>query len=296
MAGTRLVIQSVVVVVLTLIAVGSIRYGFCRGSSVHGNLTKDFPTVPGLPQRAVIVEDQWWEEPLCHPIRWSINRILALDDEHEATSTTIVDRGSNNDDKTWSMTLAVENTTLLQAWMDALSEDFLGDDNDNPSCGSCLSSALNDNKMDVRILPEESSSSPHNVAELWEKLGSATDELPKLFLYIPSGLHPNDDHYWKLYSTKTLSTSFLIPAESNTNGPDLKSLVQDWIVRQQQQGTKKAIRNQPTRRLTREFQVEHFLAVLMGLLFPLLLPFYVSWIKEKKRYTKLTREKEKSTN
>ena len=48
---------------------------------------------------------------------------------------------------------------------------------------------------------------------------------------------------------------------------------------------------QKRKRMTRDFPLEHFAAVLLPLLFPLFFPFLISWIKEYKRYTTLTKKK-----
>ena len=81
-------------------------------------------------------------------------------------------------------------------------------------------------------------------------------------------------------------------------GGRLQPLVEDWMARSiiaQQKTGKKQDTNSTKTRLTREFPIEHFLAVLMPLLFPLILPFLVSWVKEYRRYKELVDAKETET-
>ena len=77
-------------------------------------------------------------------------------------------------------------------------------------------------------------------------------------------------------------------------GGRLQPLVEDWMARSifaQQKTGKNQDTNSTKTRLTREFPIEHFLAVLMPLLFPLILPFLVSWVKEYRRYKELISSK-----
>ena len=95
----------------------------------------------------------------------------------------------------------------------------------------------------------------------------------------------------------------MLPSSSSETGrsstDQLQPLVEDWMARtiaaQQQQLHKDTMKTNSgsitTTRLTREFPIEHFLAITMPLLFPLLLPFLVSWIKEYKRYKSLIASK-----
>ena len=85
MAGTRLAIQTMVIVFLSALVWFSVYHGFCRITCKKGNLSKDLPLVPGLDEMgttpagglfngngngaAAVVRAHWWENTLCHPIR-----------------------------------------------------------------------------------------------------------------------------------------------------------------------------------------------------------------------------------
>jgi len=158
--------------------------------------------------------------------------------------------------------------------------------------------------------------------QLASKLGSVIEEAPldrpSLVLYIPSHVLPNRYPVWKSFRTTptttmamTMTITVLMPSlrpsgdEAAATTTDLRSLVEDWMARsiqQQQQKQKHQKQKQEQERenqglplpgtravrLTRIFPMEHTAAILMPLLFPLFMPFFVSSIKEIKRYKKLT--------
>eukprot|EP00536_Pseudo-nitzschia_multiseries_P009316 jgi/Psemu1/22890/gm1.22890_g len=335
MAGTRLMIQSLVLWTMVLMTVVSMRYGFCdRSTYAPGNLTKDFPRVPGYDPRTNgvgttgrMVNSQWWEEPMCHPIR-SVFRLLSEDADadadasnHKAADNEEEDSGMPSSPQSfrWIMTLAVENATILPDWIDVLTRELIGTEGTaNANTNTALSAMLKTNQMALRILPPSSPAAEFDPKELAAKLGSvakSTPDRPALVLYIPSHVlpptHDSGDRYpeWKSFRTKreTSSTTVLVPSlrpSANPSTSDLKSLVEDWMARsmiqqqQQQQQQQQKRRDDKQRhlpppttraiRLTREYMAEHIMAVFMPLLFPMAMPFFMSWIKEIKRYKQLT--------
>ena len=379
MAGTRLLIQSIVLVTLSLVIFGSVRYGFCRSTCARGNLGKEFPRVPGGNgvgvEAEAVVESQWWEEPICHPIRSAFEayRLSQQQQELSDDDARVVHNadGVHNEFSSSSssprpvrrsLTLAVENATNLPDWIDVISRDlFVGDEDNNgdDDSTSMLSVLLKRNKMGLEILPHSSSSAlvdddPKQLAaKLWSinqkiiesaAVATATPDRQNLVLYIPSYLLPptaterEDDRYieWKSFRTTTkakpketenpaTATTVLIPslrsssesatiaatttttANSAKKSSNLKSLVEDWMARsmiiekqqqlaqgqhhpgQQYQKSSESPRKR-RRRLTPEYPVDRFLAIIMPLIFPLVAPFTITWIKEAKRYKRLKRK------
>lgn len=348
MAGTRLAVQSMVLVHILGLVWVSIYHGFCRSACKRGNLTKDLPLVPGFvgDRNAIVnadgngngavVEAQWWEDALCHPIQ-ALTGVAEMEmSPLPATSSTTEEDDDNDDDllsTRLTMTLAVENAnaTQLPQWIDLVSKSLRYSDNDEKSDNddgshpSVFSTLLARNQMDLELLPPLPSSSAKNdpVAALWSHYKSQTQsatlitsssQAPKLVVYIPASLAVSDETKveWKAFDTTSgketekTTTTLVLPFTTSEPGTSpsgkLQPLVEDWMARSilLQQKQRDHTQNDPTTtttrlqntRLTRDFPIEHCLAVLMPLIFPLLLPFLISWIKELKRYKALTAAKE----
>ena len=95
-----------------------------------------------------------------------------------------------------------------------------------------------------------------------------------------------------------MTTTMLLPQNSSIQNDippsgRLQPLVEDWMARSilALQKTNNEGTSPTDTRLTREFPIEHFLAVLMPLLFPLVLPFLITWVKEYRRYKELIASK-----
>jgi hypothetical protein len=193
MAGTRLAVQTMVIVFLSGLVWFSVYHGFCRSTCKKGSLTKDLPLVPGLDEvgtagglfnvngngAAAVVRAQWWEDALCHPIR-----AIAQDgssfggygSDGEMTPSPTAAKGSiesysdsksessdddqddNDSEDLWSlvglkMTLVVENATGLPQWIDLISRDLQNNNGDEESSPSTFSTLLSLNPMDLEIIP-----------------------------------------------------------------------------------------------------------------------------------------------
>mmetsp|Transcript_14457 Transcript_14457/g.33264 ORF Transcript_14457/g.33264 Transcript_14457/m.33264 type:complete len:416 (-) Transcript_14457:743-1990(-) len=197
MAGTRLLIQSVVLVKMFLLAWLSVHHGFCGSNdddNKRGNLTKDLPRVPGSAVGvdgggvfASGVEAQWWEESLCHPVESIAGALLGAmpmdgggdgggddantDGDGNGACSNPDHEKSNALSLSWKMTLAVENATQLRHWIGLLSEELLpekevnGSINSNSSFteASVFSELLSRHKMGLEIPPVLFSNDPDRV-------------------------------------------------------------------------------------------------------------------------------------
>ncbi len=331
MAGTRLAIQTMVIVQLIFVVLLSVHHGFCRSNCKRGNLTKDIPLVPGLPSVAsnvAVVQAQWWEDSLCRPITAISDVFLEFSGGEERQGSPIVGHTEGSDDETnpWletmQMTLAVENATQLPLWVDIVSSDLHEMDCDGGSV-TAFSSLLSSNPMDLKIIPPSPLEKDEVTGKkIWSHYKRHTrkgkpSEQPHermLVVYIPSWM-PIDENViqWKLFDIKSIDESSTTMVLASTREPETPSLgrlgplVEDWMARSimAQQESKRGKHynsgrsedDRSTRkiRLTREFPIEHFMAVLMPLLFPLMLPFLISFVKEYKRYKELTSPNKKKT-
>lgn len=293
-------------------------HGFCRSNCKRGNLTKDIPLVPGLSNNSngAAVEAQWWEGAVCNPITTITDALFSDSDTTPSTheSTRDKDPSSSN---LWSMkldmVLAVENPTQLSQWIEIISGSL--QETGDEDIASSFASILSSNPMGLEILPPLASDSNETISAtaIWshykghssESKTSNRESQQRLVLYIPASLSLDEQPIeWKAFEVnisggdKTAIT-FLLPQnigfESDISaGGRLQPLVEDWMARSifaQQKTGKNQDTNSTKTRLTREFPIEHFLAVLMPLLFPLILPFLVSWVKEYRRYKELISSK-----
>lgn len=248
MAGTRLAIQTVVLLQLLGLVWVSIHYGFCRSTCTRGNLTKDFPLVPGLglPGSGAAVEPHWWEDALCHPITVLVDALLG---DSEEKTEPMSDKGNNNyhaqsemednlrDDNMWSMdltmSLAVEDLKVLPQWIDLVSEALQV--NDDKDALSTFSELLSSNAMGLEILPplgfENENSTETSTAAIWSHYKShrssgATSNEPSpsfslqenLVIYLPAWHLPEEPIEWKAFGVthafgaeKPTTTTMVLP-------------------------------------------------------------------------------------
>ncbi len=334
MAGTRLAIQTLVIVQLLFVVLVSVHHGFCRTSCQRGNLTKDLPLVPGLVpinSNGAVIQAQWWEDALCNPI-------TALSDAFMGDSGGIGDRttsatGDSDDEDdvrisvtTWSekleMNLVVENATQLPHWIEIVSSGLNEiDEIDDEDSVTSFESLLSFNPMGLKIIPpsllEKDKATVTSIWSHYKKHGSKRkpSEQPqeRMVVYIPSWMSIHEKTIgWKAFDVSSTdeksSTTMILPqaTEPETENPSLgqlQPLVEDWMARSilaRQEWKRRKSHNDVSNsthktRLTREFPIEHFMAVLMPLLFPLMLPFLISLIKEYKRYKELTASKKEKT-
>jgi len=326
MAGTRLAIQTMVIVQLIFVVLLSVHHGFCRTDCKRGNLTKDLPLVPGLVSvnnNDAVVKAQWWEDSLCHPISAISDVFLEVSGSNEKKGKPIIGDTEGSDDEIsfWSeklrMTLAVENATQLPVWVDTISSG-LHEVDDGGSLSAAFASLLSSNPMDLEIVPPSLLGKDEATAkEFWshykrhaEKGRSSEQGHERMVVYIPLSIPIQESAIqWKASEIKSVdeksSITIILPLrkEQEMETPfsgRLRPLVEDWMTRSilAQQESKRSKHyngghsndDSLTRkiRLTREFPIEHFMAVLMPLLFPLMLPFLISFVKEYKRYKELT--------
>lgn len=328
MAGTRLAIQTLVIVQLLFVVLISVRHGFCRTSCQRGNLTKDLPLVPGLVpgnSNIAVVQAQWWEDALCNPI-------TALSDAFMSDSGGTISTTGHTEDSddgrisvtTWSeklkMSLVVENATQLPHWIDIVSSGLHEIDEIDKDSVISFESLLSSNPMGLEIIPpsllEQDEATVASIWSHYKKHGSKRkpSERPsqeRMVVYIPSWMSIHEITIgWKAFDVSSTddksSTTMILPlttTEPGTEKPSsgqLQPLVEDWMARSILARQKWKSQNDDSNsnhnktRLTREFPIEHFMAVLMPLLFPLMMPFLISLIKEYKRYKELTASKKKT--
>ena len=368
MAGTRLAIQTTVLVQLLALIAVSFHHGFCRSDRPRGNLTKDLPRVPGaaLPEGSPVVETQLWEEIVCRPVPTLLSALLGWigqqgedpssrkNNHHDPAAaatepTTTEGDGSGSGylsgDHRLAMTLAFEaiNATELPLWIGRLSKELESD----PS--STFSILLRNNPMDLKILPPLEDRDPfarwshfHEHVDPTRRTGYDDDDdgeehdQHRLVVYIPAAPDgvPDGAILWRAFDAipgedtgkETTAVPGVVatlvvphattpphtetedqPASTSPPPPslsELQPLVEDWMARAILSNQQRRDRTPPppttatgrtrTRiRLTREFPLEHFFAVILPLVFPLLLPTLVSFVKEVKRYRRLTAAKKK---
>ena len=325
-------IQTMVIVQILLVTCVSIHYGFCRSTCKRGNLSKDLPLVPGLvpdESNGAVVQSQWWEDALCHPMSSIANVFLdGNNNNNNNRNDEMVPPGHTGSSvaDSWTsakldMMLAVENVTQLPQWIEIVSRS-LHEENDN-SAPSSFASMLSSNPMGLKIIPPlPLDTDGISAAAIWshykrhiskeKSLGQQS-----LVVYIPASLSISDKETieWKAFdvssttsSAEKTSTTMVLPwnsphGEGTSTAGRLQPLVEDWMARsmilaqqqKQENINSDASTTLPKSRLTREFPIEHLLAVMMPLLFPLILPFLVSWVKEYKRYKELTASKKGSS-
>ena len=236
MAGTRLAVQTMVIVFLSGLVWFSVYHGFCRSTCKKGNLTKDLPLVPGLFNgnandngngngAAAVVRAQWWEDALCHPI-WAIAQDGFFTGGGYGSDGGIMNDQDDDDDNDsedlWSvvelkMTLAIENATQLPQWIDLVSRDFRKNNGDDESVSpSTFSTMLSLNPMDLEILPPSPFflEKDEPAATFWShysnnnnkarKESSLSPPQERLIVYIPASLGlPEEEETikWKAYGT-----------------------------------------------------------------------------------------------
>ena len=187
MAGTRLLLQSIVLIELIIIVWISIQYGFCyHTSSSQGTspTTKDIPRLIFLTDNNSDdpkMNQEWWEESLCHPIHSIlISKYFDFDfegnDHDKAVEDEVVEESDNDSNdlidlslfeqfyKNTKITLVLENVTQLTYWIDyftnELSElvlvqldDTDTNDDDNTDNNTDNTEYANNNfKMDLEII------------------------------------------------------------------------------------------------------------------------------------------------
>lgn len=307
-----------VIVQIFMAVIVSMHHGFCRSNSKRGNLTKDLPLVPGLSinSNGAAVETQWWEDAVCHPITTIADTIFSESDTTPPGQENTKDNGPNSSNL-WStkldMVLAVENATELSQWIGIISSSL--QETGDKDIASSFASILSSSPMGLEVLPSLASDSNELISAtaIWshykkysgESKTSNRGSQQRLVLYIPASLSLDEQPIeWRPFEISIsggdkATTTMLLPKNIGfeadiSPGGLLQPLVEDWMARSiiaQQKTDKKQDANSTKTRLTREFPIEHFLAVLMPLLFPLILPFLVSWVKEYRRYKELIASK-----
>ena len=334
MAGTRLAIQTVVIIQLLFVVLISVHHGFCRTSCQRGNLTKDLPLVPGLVpvnSNTAVVQAQWWEDALCNPITALSDAFMSDSGGIGERTTSATGHTEDSDDgkssiTAWSekleMNLVVENATHLPLWIDIVSSSLheINEIDDEDSVTS-FESFLSSNPMGLEIIPpsflEKDKAIVTSIWSHYMKHGSKrkpSEQLQeRMVVYIPSWMSIHEKTIgWKAFDVSSTdekpSTTLILPltTELGTENPSsgqLQPLIEDWMARSilaRQEWKRGKSHNDDSNsnhktRLTREFPIEHYMAVLMPLLFPLMLPFLISLIKEYKRYKELTASKKEKT-